>query len=114
VELLNQYLNHPEAKRSAFLQTEIHRQADAIVRHSEFNVAAFRSVETFKKEVTDFAHYLKATPPAEGFTEVYYPGEIEYRKEQDRRKNGIPVEDATWNKVRELAQGYGLTEKLGL
>jgi LDH2 family malate/lactate/ureidoglycolate dehydrogenase len=79
-----------------------------------FNVAAFRSLDTFKQEVTEFAHYLKATPPAQGFTEVYYPGEIEYKKEQDRRKNGIPVEDATWNKVRDLAQGYGLTDKLGL
>ena len=43
-----------------------------------FNVAAFRSLHTFKTEVTEFAHYLKATPPAQGFTEVYYPGEIEY------------------------------------
>ena len=79
-----------------------------------FNVAAFRSLETFKQEVTDFAHYLKDTPPAQGYTEVYYPGEIEFRKEQERRKNGVPVEDATWNRIRDLAQGYGLTEKLGL
>ncbi len=79
-----------------------------------FNVAAFRSLETFKQEVTDFAHYLKDTPPAQGYTEVYYPGEIEFRKEQDRRRNGVPVEDATWNRIRDLAQGYGLTEKLGL
>ena len=79
-----------------------------------FNVAAFRSLDTFKQEVTEFAEYLKATPPAQGYTEVYYPGEIEFKKEQDRRKNGVPVEDATWNKIKELAAGYGLTEKLGL
>ena len=79
-----------------------------------FKVAAFRSLATFRQEVTDFAQYLKATPPAEGFTEVFYPGEIEFRKEQDRRKNGVPVEDATWTKIRELAEEYGLTGKLGL
>ena len=79
-----------------------------------FKVSAFRALDTFKQEVTDFANYLKATPPAEGFKEVYYPGEIEFRKEQDRRANGVPVEDATWNKIKELAQGYGLTDKLGL
>jgi LDH2 family malate/lactate/ureidoglycolate dehydrogenase len=78
-----------------------------------FNVAAFRDLEVFKREVTEFAQYLKATPPAEGFTEVLYPGEIEYRREQDRRKNGISVEDATWNKLRDLAQGYGIADKLG-
>ena len=51
---------------------------------------------------------------AQGFTEVFYPGEVEYKKEQDRRKNGIPVEDATWKKLQDLAQGYGLSAKLGL
>ena len=78
-----------------------------------FNVAAFRELDTFKQEVTEFAQYLKATPPAQGFTEVFYPGEIEFRKEQDRRKNGVPIEDATWNKLRDLAQGYGIAERLG-
>jgi len=57
---------------------------------------------------------LKATPPAQGFAEVLYPGEIEFRREQDRRKNGIPVEDATWRKLGDLAQAYGLADKLEL
>ena len=79
-----------------------------------FNVAAFRPLETFRREVTEFAQYLKATPPASGFTEVYYPGEIEFRKEQERREHGVPLEDSTWAKIRELAQGYGLAGKLGI
>jgi uncharacterized oxidoreductase len=77
-----------------------------------FKVSAFRDLDTFKQEVTDFAHYLKSTPPAQGFTEVYYPGEIEFRKEKDRRANGIPIEDATWAKVKELAEGFGLNLEL--
>jgi LDH2 family malate/lactate/ureidoglycolate dehydrogenase len=78
-----------------------------------FNVAAFRDLATFKQEVTDFAHYLKDTPKAQGFTEVFYPGEVEYRKEQDRRKTGVPIEDATWKRLGDLASGYGIAEKLG-
>ena len=78
-----------------------------------FNVAAFRDLATFKNEVTEFAQYLKATPLAQGSTEVFYPGEVEYRKEQDRRKNGIPVEDATWNRLKDLAGSYGIAGKLG-
>src|SRR5207248_1279051 len=77
-----------------------------------FDVAKFRPVEDFKREVTQFAEYLKATPPAEGSRGVYYPGEIEHITEQDRRKNGIEVEDATWRKLAELARGYGLAEEL--
>jgi LDH2 family malate/lactate/ureidoglycolate dehydrogenase len=78
-----------------------------------FKVSAFRDLNTFRQEVTDFANYLKATPPAQGFKEVFYPGEVEFRKEKERRANGIPVEDATWAKLKDLASGYGLTEKLG-
>lgn len=71
---------------------------------------AFRPVEEFKAEVAAFARYLKETPPAEGFDEVLYPGEIEYRTEQRRRREGIPIEDATWARIRQVAERFGLTE----
>src|SRR5689334_4316324 len=52
-----------------------------------FNVAAFRPLADFKKEVAEFAHYLKATPPSVGSKGVLYPGEVEHMKEQARRKS---------------------------
>ncbi len=79
-----------------------------------FNVAAFRPLAEFKREVAEFARYLKATPPSEGSSGVLYPGEIEHLREQDRSKNGIEVEDATWQKLRALAEQYGLTASLPL
>jgi LDH2 family malate/lactate/ureidoglycolate dehydrogenase len=79
-----------------------------------FNVAAFRPLAEFKREVTEFAQYLKATPPSEGSTGVLYPGEIEHIREQERRASGIEVEDATWQKLRSLAEGYGLAAQLDL
>jgi len=79
-----------------------------------FKVDAFRPLAEFKKEVGEFIRYLKDTPPAEGSSGVLYPGEIEHMKEMDRRKNGIDVEDATWTKIKGLADNYGLTSKLGL
>jgi uncharacterized oxidoreductase len=78
-----------------------------------FKVDAFRPLAEFKKEVGEFARYLKATQPAQGSGGVYYPGEIEHLREQDRRRNGIEVEDATWEKLRALADGYGLAQRLG-
>jgi LDH2 family malate/lactate/ureidoglycolate dehydrogenase len=79
-----------------------------------FKVDAFRPLAEFKKEVGDFVRYLKETPPSEGSSGVLYPGEIEHRREQDRRAGGIEVEDATWDKIKALAEVYGLTGKLGL
>jgi LDH2 family malate/lactate/ureidoglycolate dehydrogenase len=79
-----------------------------------FKVEAFRPLGDFKKEVAEFARYLKATPPAEGSSGVFYPGEIEAIREAERRRDGIPVEDATWNRLRALAREFGVAASLGL
>jgi uncharacterized oxidoreductase len=78
-----------------------------------FKVDAFRPLAQFKQEIGEFVQYLKATKPAEGSSGVYYPGEIEHMREEDRRANGIEIEDATWYKLRTLAEGYGLADRLG-
>jgi uncharacterized oxidoreductase len=71
-------------------------------------------LKDFKKEVAEFARYLKATPLCEGSTGVFYPGEVEYIREQQRRLNGIEIEDATWDKLRTLAGEYKLATELEL
>jgi len=78
-----------------------------------FNVAALRELATFKREVTEFAAYLKSTPPSEGFKEVLYPGEIEWRREQERARNGIEIEDKTWKSLVELAAKFGVSKEAG-
>jgi LDH2 family malate/lactate/ureidoglycolate dehydrogenase len=72
------------------------------------NVAAFRPLADFRREIGEFARYLKATPPAPGVKEVYYPGELEWRTEQARRRDGIPIEDETWNALVRTAESLRL------
>jgi uncharacterized oxidoreductase len=79
-----------------------------------FNVAAFRPLKDFKKEVAEFARYLKETPPSEGSTGVFYPGEVEHIREQQRKVSGIEIEDATWDKLKGLAGEYKLASELDL
>lgn len=79
-----------------------------------FDVSKFRSLETFKQEVTDMANYYAATPPAVGFSRVYYPGQIEHEFEVDREANGITIEDKTWTKILDVAREYGVADKLGV
>jgi uncharacterized oxidoreductase len=79
-----------------------------------FDVGAFRDTEEFKAEVTEFAQYLKSSEPASGFTEVFYPGELEHKREQQLLAEGIFVEDATWERLGDLAAEYGVAEQLGL
>jgi uncharacterized oxidoreductase len=77
-----------------------------------FNVEAFRPLATFKKEVAEFAAYLKATKPAEGFKEVLYPGEVEWRTEQQRLKSGIEVDEKTWKKLKEIGAKHGIADQV--
>ena len=62
----------------------------------------------FKREVTEFVKFIKSTRPAKGFKEVLYPGEIEWLTEQKRLKEGIPIEDETWERLDALIKEYGL------
>jgi LDH2 family malate/lactate/ureidoglycolate dehydrogenase len=80
---------------------------------SVFKVDHFRPLEQFKKEVKEFAEFIKTSPPAAGFTEVLYPGEIEYRTELKRRKEGIFVEDETWRQITGLMEELGVKEAVG-
>ena len=75
-----------------------------------FKVDAFRPLAEFKREVAEFARYLKETPLSEGSTGVFYPGEVEYLREQERRKSGVEIEDATWKKLRTLASELMLAD----
>ena len=75
-----------------------------------FKVDAFRPLAEFKREVAEFARYLKETPHSEGSTGVFYPGEVEYLREQERRKSGVEIEDATWKKLRALASELKLRD----
>lgn len=74
-----------------------------------FDVGAFLPLDKFKRDIAEFVDYLKATPPAQGFTEVLYPGELEYRTAQRLRREGIYIEDETWNQVTTLMQEYGVS-----
>ena len=79
-----------------------------------FNVEAFRPLATFKREVAEFAGWLKETPPSAGSPGVFYPGELEHHREVERGEKGVDIEEATWSKLGALAKGYGIAGKLGV
>ena len=78
-----------------------------------FNLAHFRDVAEFKQDMGEFVEFIKDSTPATGFTEVLYPGEIEYNREQQRRKEGIFVEDETWSQLSELMKSLGVEAIVG-
>ena len=79
-----------------------------------FKVDAFRPLAEFKREVADFARYIKSTPLSEGSTGVFYPGELEHIRAQERRKGGVMIEEKTWDTLRKLAAEYKVAAELDL
>ena len=77
------------------------------------NPAAFRPPDVFRAEVAAFARDIQQTPPAAGAERVLYPGELEWRTEQTRRRDGIPIEDETWAALARLAERHGLAHLAG-
>ena len=69
-----------------------------------FRVGAFRPLDVFRAEVTDFAGWLNATPPAAGHERVYYPGEIEHERTRRHLAEGVELEESTWSALRRLAR----------
>ena len=87
---------------------------DPLGRHNDgmfflaFDPAMFRPLGDFMADVEGFMSFLKDTPPAAGFDEVLYPGELERRTELVRRRDGIPVDPATWSEVAAVAERLGV------
>ncbi|MBA62329.1 MAG: hypothetical protein CMJ76_08175 [Planctomycetaceae bacterium] len=67
------------------------------------NTDSFTQAERFKSLMTESVNYMKSSPPADGFGEVLVPGELEFRNRRRRLEEGIPVDPATWQSIRDYA-----------
>ena len=72
-----------------------------------FRVEAFRPLDTFRREVSEFATWLNATPPAAGTERVYYPGQIEHERTRRHLERGVEIEKETWSALCTLATAAG-------
>ncbi|MEE9261995.1 MAG: Ldh family oxidoreductase, partial [Dehalococcoidia bacterium] len=63
----------------------------------------FMPLEEFKALMDAFIAEIKSSKLLPGFTEVLVPGEIDYRREQEYRRNGARIDPVIFNELRELA-----------
>jgi LDH2 family malate/lactate/ureidoglycolate dehydrogenase len=78
------------------------------------DISRFQDVETFKGNVDKVFRNVKAMRKAPGEYmnmepgEILVPGDPERRREAKNRKEGIYVEDSTWNRIADTAKNVGL------
>lgn len=61
--------------------------------------------------ITESAAYIKSSRVAPGFEEVLLPGDPERRSAARRSAEGIPIDETSWNEIREAALKVGVTEE---
>ncbi len=72
------------------------------------DIERFIPVDTFREEVRQFIAYLKTSPKAPGVAEILAPGERAFRERERRLREGIEVEDRTWEQVLDAARSLGV------
>jgi uncharacterized oxidoreductase len=71
-------------------------------------IERFLPLADFTRQMQDLVAFVKSSEPVRGGREVQVPGEPEARSEQERRAQGIPVEDETWRQIEVIAAELGV------
>ena len=73
------------------------------------DIATFREKDEYATDAEAFIKTLKETPAATGFVEVMALSEPEARVSAQRESERIPLPDATWQVIKEIAHKVDLS-----
>ncbi len=68
------------------------------------DVERFMPLEQFQERMEWLIEEVKSAAPAKGYSEVLVAGEPEWRAEEHRKENGIPIADGVWQSLEDLAR----------
>jgi uncharacterized oxidoreductase len=71
------------------------------------DVEQFSDRVAFYENVAELIAYVKSCPPAPGFSDIFVPGELEYREAQRRRQSGINIDEHIWQQIQTIANRLG-------
>jgi LDH2 family malate/lactate/ureidoglycolate dehydrogenase len=72
------------------------------------DIARFMSVDEFRRRVERLVAHVKSTPTAIGYDEVLVAGDPEWRLEAERRREGIPIGQGTWDALLLAGERVGV------
>jgi LDH2 family malate/lactate/ureidoglycolate dehydrogenase len=80
------------------------------VSHSfmAIDISAFDDVAKFKARVDGYIDEIKSSEKARGCEEIYIPGELEFIREAERRKKGIPLQRKIFEELCAIGKEYGV------
>ena len=72
------------------------------------DVNRFMPLAIFKERLREMLGEFGDLPPADGFSQVYYPGQIEGLRREKRLVEGIPIPPGLFNELLELGKQYNV------
>jgi len=75
------------------------------------NIEAFLPRGEFDSMIHELREYIKSSPPSPGFDEVNLPGEPDFRRKEQRLRDGIPIDETTWSQILDVAAAAGVAWK---
>ncbi len=78
------------------------------------DISTFTDLESYKEHIDNLIDGIKALPKANGFDEIFVPGEPEERTYLERSRSGIPLPEGTVRNLRSVAEKFGLKLPTGL
>lgn len=72
------------------------------------DIARFMPVDEFRQRVERLVAHVKSTPTAIGYDEVLVAGDPEWRLEAERRREGIPIGQGTWDALLLAGERVGV------
>ncbi len=73
------------------------------------DVARFMPLDEFQRRMRALVDMVKSSQPAKRFDEVLVAGEPEWRIEEQRRRDGIPLSDGVWQNLLQAAERLSVT-----
>lgn len=72
------------------------------------DVSNFMEIEEFKEKIDEYIYSIRGSKKVPGNDRIYLPGEIEYNNTMTNKKNGIKLENALVEEIRELSNSFGI------
>lgn len=68
------------------------------------DISFFSELEGYLSKIENLTSFVKDSRKAPGIEETFLPGEIEFKKEKENKKNGVPVDEKVFKELQILAK----------
>ena len=72
------------------------------------DVDRFIPLDVFKRNLAQMCQEINELPPAEGFSRVYYPGQVEDERRKRRAAEGVPIDPGLYEELAGLGERFGV------